>query len=300
MDANQRDFFPWDDNVPETDILETGFYQIQGVEMEDTFTQDNPRRMLVVRGKFTAPPEVAGQSTAAYFVVGTEESPDEVVKGTRGFKRLQRLLYATQIPNTGSLQMMMSTVGNWVWMEKIRKFTFTRGEKKGQTDNSTDAYMKIGVEIPRIVGDGMPGGGVTVTAPALVGMVGPPMQAPAPIVAPPAQMAPPVVQAAIEVPPVPTLAPAPMATVQQQMFDPMTGQPIVPQGTPTPPQATTATQLGAMPMTPVQTPLTETLTPPSVTPGGGIMVPCSGCEQQVDSMQLMEHVRVCPGYAAAR
>jgi len=189
--ANQ-DFFPWDENAANDDWA-AGVYRVRVIHAEDGASQSSGKRMLRVGYQCLEPTEYAMMSHFENYTVGTDEAPNDVVKGTMGFRNLMKLCKAAQVPQANSVQALLASLRD---AECLISMSY---KPDADFKNNINNYFRLGERPVGVSGKG-PQPGASKAAP------GQPPMAP-PTAPPPGQV--PFMQPAPAMPPPPTQQPLP-------------------------------------------------------------------------------------------
>jgi hypothetical protein len=143
--AQPENYFPWDE-IPDSNILPTGFYLLKINEVEDTESQNTGNRMFVGSFQVEEPVQFKGMFTKRdYYVVGTEEAPKSVVSGTMGARSFKGLLNGCQVPQSSDIEKLLHGLKGGKVIARIVQFTVTEDKGyKGQEDNKFASFHKIG------------------------------------------------------------------------------------------------------------------------------------------------------------
>lgn len=142
--SQPENYFPWEE-IPDSNILPTGFYLINVEEVEDTESQNTGNRMFVGSFKVEEPEQFKGMFTKRdYYVVGTDEAQKSVVAGTMGARSFKKLLNGCQVPQSSDIEKLLHGLKGGKCVARIVQFTVDKGEYKGQEDNKFTDFFKVG------------------------------------------------------------------------------------------------------------------------------------------------------------
>jgi len=260
---------PWD-AIPDSNVFPTGNFHVTGVKLEERFS-NNGKLMYSADMQILEHPNTGMYTNMHHFenfVIGSDEDLTADVPGTWqqsfGAKRLKQMLKAAQVSEHADMDKICAGFNGVQFILSLRWFREpelnkdgTPNQYAGQERNDVTGFAKIGAKEPMIEpqkGAVGPGAKPAPVAPVAPPVSGLPVGPPA--VAPP--IAPPPVGVPVAGPP-PTAPPTAVPPV---------GPPVV-----------------NVPQTPT----------PAVTPvaGGGQMLPCNVCGQQVPAEQFAQHIGQC-------
>ena len=100
MQEFNPNFFPWDE-IPDSNVLPTGVFHMEGVKLEDGKSSTG-KRMFGMQAKVLRPEKYAGMMFFDRYVTGTDEAPMAILPGTMGSQAMKALFKGAQIPPPGS------------------------------------------------------------------------------------------------------------------------------------------------------------------------------------------------------
>jgi hypothetical protein len=146
-----NDHFPWEE-IADGNVFETGIYLMEIIKFEDGEASTGTR-MPKAQFKCIEPAQFATMVHFENYVVGTEESPKDVVPGTMGARSMKRDLTAAQVPKSNSIsEAMASAVGNQLMLQ-LSKYKEVGGEYDGTPRNRVIGAFKVGERAAGVTAD---------------------------------------------------------------------------------------------------------------------------------------------------
>jgi len=270
---------PWDD-IPDSNVFQTGSYQVIGVELKEIFAA-NGKLMYSMDVAIADHPKTAMYTNMHYFenfVVGSDDDPEATVQGTWaqsfGAKRLKQLIAAAQIAEKADMDKIMASFPQTQFGINLLHFNEPEKDRDGnpnqyagQERNKLNSFWKIGEREPEIE-----------PKKAVPGAVKPAVAPTAPPLAPVVGVAPaiPVAASPLAIPTPAAMQPTPVA----------------------PPVAPAAPAAPAPPVVPVPPAVAPAVAPAA--PGAVQMLPCNLCGQQIEATQFATHINACMEAQAAK
>ncbi len=136
--------FPYEE-IPATDTLPTGEYELECTEMELRTTKSG-KLMYVGKHRVIDGPEGVGGIHFENYVLGTDDDPDgeEMNKETMGVRRLGQLFKACKVPPSNDLDLLLEDVRDKRFIGRIVTKEQTEGEYKGEENSNIVKYYSLG------------------------------------------------------------------------------------------------------------------------------------------------------------
>lgn len=212
---NQPIMFPWDETSEESVFPDACVhFRIAALDLGYSNTKGDPDKVakLMVKARFDAlaPAPVAGMSHFEYYVLGTDENPQQPMPGSMGSRQFKKLLTRAQVPKNNDMAALCQMATGAEFMASMVQYKEEDGAYKGALRNRIADYHRVGEREAALAPakGGLPAAPGMSTAPPPP----PPVTAPAPT---PASMTPPPVATSVPPPPTTTGPPPPPAPPQE-------------------------------------------------------------------------------------